>query len=144
MGSTMTVSGRAGALWGWKRSHPDLGDKYEMRIDEVTNPLKTFLAQIRAQGLTARTTVQADSLSQARAILDHVYGRENVQNVIQLASMTNETATIKPETPAQARVKSLADQAANLKKQEKVARAQIALKRAQARMQKANLPTKPN
>ena len=115
-----------------------------MRIDEFTSPLKTFLAQIRAQGLTVRTTIQADSPSQARAILDHVFGRENVQNVIQLASMTNETATIKPETPAQARVKSLADQAAALKKQEKVARAQIGLKRAQARMQKANLPTKPN
>jgi hypothetical protein len=125
-----------------------------MRIDEVTNPLKTFLAQIRAQGLTARTTIQADSLSQARAILVHVYGQENVMSVTQMASMTseislsgkptNETATIKPETPAQARVKSLADQAASLKKQEKVARAQIALKRAQARMQKANLPTKPH
>ncbi|MFN5616768.1 MAG: hypothetical protein ACK45V_13960 [Brevundimonas sp.] len=55
-----------------------------MRIDEVTHPLKTFLAQIRAQGLTVRTTVQADSLPQARAILDHVYGRENVQMVIDL------------------------------------------------------------
>jgi len=113
-----------------------------MRIDEVTNPLKTFLAQIRAQGLTARTTVQADSLSQARAILVHVYGQGNVQMVSQVASTTNEAATIKPETPAQARVKSLADQAANLKKQEKVARAQIALKRAQVRMQKANFPAK--
>ena len=115
-----------------------------MRIDEITNPLKTVLAQIRAQGLTVRTTIQADSRSQARAILAHVYGRENVQMVTQVASMTNETATIKPDTPAQARVKSLADQAANLKKQEKVARAQIGLKKAQARMQKANLPLKPH
>jgi hypothetical protein len=138
----MTASGRAGALRGWKRRLPALGHKYEMRIDEVTNPLKTFLAQIRAKGLTVRTTVQADSLPQARAILAHVYGQENVQLVIQMASTTNETATIKPETPAQARVKSLADQAAALKKQEKVARAQIGLKRAQARMQKANLPSK--
>ena len=129
---------------GLEKDHHDLGDKYEMRIDEVTNPLKTFLAQIRAQGLTARTTVQADNLSQARAILVHVYGQKNVQMVTQMESMTNEAATIKPETPAQARVKSLADQAPNLKKQEKVARAHIALKRAQARMQKANLPTKPN
>ena len=111
-----------------------------MRIDEVTNPLKTFLAQIRAQGLTVRTTIQADSRPQARAILAQVYGQENVQMVTQMASMTNETATIKPETPAQARVNSLADQAANLKKQEKVARAQIGLKRAQARMQKAKKP----
>jgi len=115
-----------------------------MRIDEVTNPLKTFLAQIRAQGLTARTTIQADNLSQARAILVHVYGQGNVQMVTQVASTTNETATIKPETPEQARVKSMADQAASLKKQEKVARAQIGLKNAQARMAKANLPTKPH
>jgi hypothetical protein len=115
-----------------------------MRIDEVTNPLKTFLAQIRAQGVIVRTTIQADSRPQARAILTHVYGQGNVQMVTQMASMTNETATIKPETPAQARVKSLADQAASLKRQEKVARAQIGLKRAQARMQKANFPAKPH
>jgi len=124
-----------------------------MRIDEVTNPLKTFLAQIRVQGSTARTTIQADSLSQARAMLAHVYGQVNVMSVTQMASMTseislsgkptNETATIKPETPAQARVKSLGDQAANLKKQQKVARAQIGLKKAQARMAKANLPNNP-
>ena len=119
-----------------------LFDKYEMRIDEVTNPLKTFLAQIRVQGSTARTTIQADGFSQARAILGQVYGQGNVQMVTQMASETNETVTIKPQTPAQARVKSLADQAASLKKQEKVARAQIALKRAQARMQNANFPTK--
>ena len=114
-----------------------------MRIDEVTNPLKTFLAQIRVQGSTARTTIQADSLSQARAMLAHVYGQANVMSVTQMAEATNETATIKPQTPVQARVKSLGDQAASLKKQEKVARAQIALKRAQARMQKAHLPTIP-
>ena len=115
-----------------------------MRIDEVTNPLKTFLAQIRVQGSTARTTIQADGLSQARAMLAHLYGQGNVMSVTQMASTTNETATIKPETAAQARVKSLADQAANLKKQEKVARAQIGLKNAQARMAKANFPTKPH
>jgi hypothetical protein len=112
-----------------------------MLISEVTNPLKTFLAQIRVQGSTARTTIQADSFSQARAMLAHIYGQVNVMSVTQMAEATNETATIKPETPAQARVKSLADQAASLKKQEKVARAQIGLKNAQARMQKANLPT---
>jgi len=121
-----------------------LVDKYEMRIDEVTNPLKTFLAQIRVQCSTARTTIQADSLTQARAMLLHIYGQANVMSVTQIAEVTNETATVKPETPAQARVKSLADQAAALKKQEKVARAQIGLKKAQARMQKANFSAKPH
>jgi hypothetical protein len=115
-----------------------------MLITEIINPLKTFLAQIRVQGSAVRTTIQADSLTQARAMLLHIYGQVNVMSVSQMAEATNETATIKPETPAQARVKSLADQAANLKKQEKVARAQIGLKRAQARMAKANFPTKPH
>jgi hypothetical protein len=114
-----------------------------MRIDEVTN-LKTFLAQIRVRGSTARTTIHADSLTQARAMMVHIFGQANVMSVMQMAEATNETATVKPETPAQARVKSLADQAANLKKQEKVARAQISLKKAQARVQKANLPAKPH
>jgi hypothetical protein len=139
----MTASGRAGALWGWKRSLCDLGHKYEMRIDEVTNPLKTFLAQIRAQGLIARTTVQADSPSQARAILDHVYGRENVQNVIQLASMTNETATIKVKSAAELRVANLANAAKNLQRQVKIAKASNAVRSATQRLDKAQKPIKP-
>ena len=40
-----------------------------MLINEVTNPLKTFLAQIKAGGMTVRTTIDADNMSQARAIL---------------------------------------------------------------------------
>ena len=92
-----------------------------MRIDEVTNPLNTFLAKVRANGLTGRTTVQADTLSQARAILIHLFGSANVLSVTQITSATNEAATIKPQTPDQLRVKSLADQAAHLKQQEKQA-----------------------
>ena len=112
-----------------------------MLITEIINPLKTFLAQIRVHGSAVRTTIQADSLTQARAMLLHIYGQANVMSVTQMAEATNETATIKPETPEQARVKSLADQAAALKKQEKVARAQSGLKKAQARLQAAQRPT---
>ncbi len=87
-----------------------------MRIDEVTNPLKTFLAQIRVQGSTARTTIQADSLRQARALLVHVYGQVNVQMVTQMASTTNETATVKVKSAAELRVANLANAAKNLQR----------------------------
>ena len=115
-----------------------------MRISEVTNPIKLFLAAVRANGFTARTTIQADNISQARAMLAHIYGQLNVLSVTQLAAETNESATIKPETPAQTHVKALADQAARLKQQEKVARAQIGLKKAQDRVTRANHPAKPH
>jgi hypothetical protein len=112
-----------------------------MRIDEVTN-LKTFLAQVRANGAVVRTSVYADNLSQARAMLSHLYGLSNLLSLTQVLSGANESAAIKPETPAQAWVRSLSDQAAQLKTQAKKARAQIGLKNAQARVQKANSPYK--
>ncbi len=114
-----------------------------MLITEVINPLKTFLAQIRAGGMTVRTTVDADSMSQARAILQHLYGVANIYSVTQLQTLTNEAGTIKPQSPAELRVKALADQAANLKQQAKRMKAQQGLAKAQERLRKSNVPAKP-
>jgi hypothetical protein len=114
-----------------------------MRIDEVTNPLKTFLAQIRAQGLTVRTTIQADSLPQARAILAHVYGQGNVMTLIQMASTTNEAATVKVKSAAELRVANLANAAKNLQRQVKIAKASNAVRSATQRLDKAQKPIKP-
>lgn len=125
------------------QTHHDLGDKYEMRIDEVTNPLKTFLAQIRVQGSTARTTIQADGISQARAMLAHVYGQENVQMVTQMASTTNETATVKVKSAAELRVANLANAAKNLQRQVRIARASNSVRSATQRLDKAQQPIKP-
>lgn len=94
--------------------------------------------------MTVRTTVDADNMSQARAILQHLYGVANVYSVTQLQTLTNEAGTIKPQSPAELRVKALADQAANLKQQAKRMKAQQGLAKAQARMQQANFPAKPH
>ena len=107
-----------------------------MRICEVSN-LKTYVAQVRASGNVARTTVHAETLTQARAIFVQLFDSANVLSVSQASDVTNEAGTIKPKSPAELRVKSLADQAAHLKQQEKVARAQIGLKKAQSRVQQA-------
>ena len=112
-----------------------------MRIDEVSN-LKSYLAQVRAGGNVARTSAHAETLTQARAIFFQLFGAANVLSVSQAPDVTNEAGTIKPKSPAELRVKSLADQAAHLKQQEKAARAQIGLKKAQSRVQQANLPAK--
>lgn len=56
-----------------------------MRIVEVTNQLHTYLATVRVHvagsALVVRTQVQADGVTQARALLLHVYGVGNVLSV---------------------------------------------------------------
>jgi len=95
------------------------------------------------QGSTARTTIQADSLRQARALLVHVYGQVNVQMVTQMASTTNETATVKVKSAAELRVANLANAAKNLQRQVKIARASNSVRSATQRLDKAQKPIKP-
>ena len=56
-----------------------------MRIVEVTNQLRTFTASVRVSvsGSTSivRTQVQADGITQARALLLHLYGVGNVLTI---------------------------------------------------------------
>jgi hypothetical protein len=53
-----------------------------MRIHEVTNQLRTFTARIRVSvngsSSIVRTQVQTDGITQARALLLHLYGVGNV------------------------------------------------------------------
>jgi hypothetical protein len=49
-----------------------------MRITEVINPLKNFIATVSVKGAQARTIIDADSASQARLLLAHMYGEKNV------------------------------------------------------------------
>ena len=115
-----------------------------MRIDEFTNPLKRFLVQVRARGTMIRTTVEADNRTQACAMLAHLYGLENIVSVTQAQSITNEAGTFKPKSPEQLRIKSMDDQAANLKQQAKREKAQQLMAKAQERLRKANFPAKPD
>ncbi len=56
-----------------------------MLIHEVTNHLKRYDATVRVKqggsSTTVKTQVKADGLSQARAMLSHIYGASNVLSV---------------------------------------------------------------
>ena len=90
-----------------------------------------------------RTTVEADNRTQVCAMLAHLYGSENIVSVTQAQSITNEAGTFKPKSPEQLRIKSMDDQAANLKQQAKREKAQQLMAKAQERLRKANFPAKP-
>ena len=56
-----------------------------MKINEVIKIPQTYLATVRVvlrdSSMTARTTITADSLQQARAMLTRIYGASNVLNI---------------------------------------------------------------
>lgn len=52
-----------------------------MRINEVINPLKKFIATVSVKGTQAKTMIDAESSSQARLMLGKQYGEKNVGSV---------------------------------------------------------------
>ena len=65
-----------------------------MRINEVISPLKKFLATVRVKGSQARTTIDAESASQARLLQIKQYGEKNVVSVSQIN--LDEQGTVQP------------------------------------------------
>lgn len=57
-----------------------------MRIAEVTTPLHTFTATVRVHvggsAMLVRTQVHADGMTQARALMQYLYGVGNVLSVV--------------------------------------------------------------
>jgi hypothetical protein len=72
-----TSSAQSGAFF--------FGAKYPMLINEITQRLPTFQAQLKVNGITVTTRVQAASIIQARAMLQHVYGSANVVSLVAVA-----------------------------------------------------------
>lgn len=52
-----------------------------MRINEIISPLKKFIASVSFKGTQAKTTIDAESESQARLLLGKQYGERNVVSV---------------------------------------------------------------
>jgi hypothetical protein len=52
-----------------------------MRIAEVTQQLPSFRARIRIKAVTVTTVVSAESLTQARQLLQYLYGTDNVLSI---------------------------------------------------------------
>jgi hypothetical protein len=61
-----------------------------MKIKEVTNPLKTYLATVlvvlRGGSTTSKTTINADTASNALAMLTRLYGAGNVLQMSMIVS----------------------------------------------------------
>ena len=52
-----------------------------MKINEVINPLNKYLATVRVKNSQVKTTVEAESSSQAMLLLRKIYGEKNVISV---------------------------------------------------------------
>jgi hypothetical protein len=107
-----------------------------MKINEVTNIHRTYLATVRIvvrdSSVTARTTIKADTLKQARAMLTRTYGDRNVLSIMQVMSeqhdMTEATKTLSPQ---ELQVKSLSDKAKQYREQAKAMKARQQMAKAQ-------------
>lgn len=52
-----------------------------MKLFEITSPLKKFIATVSVKNTQARTTIEAESASHARLMLEKQYGEKNVVSV---------------------------------------------------------------
>jgi hypothetical protein len=54
------------------------GNKYWVLITEITQHLPTYIARVRLQGQVITTTIAAANHNQARTLLTHLYGVNNL------------------------------------------------------------------
>lgn len=113
-----------------------------MKINEVTNIPKTFLATVRVilrdSSMTARTTITADTFQQAKALLTRTFGDGNVLSINQVMAEGEEvTEATKTLSPQELQVKALADKAEDYKQQEKALKARQQMAKAQQNLMKA-------
>ena len=109
-----------------------------MKIAEVTNSLKTYIATVRVNGAALKTTIQAQSSNAARLLLLRLYGQGNVANVVAEGDELAESGTGTQVTDAgEQQVKALADQARRIAQQKRQLQARQGMARAQERMRQA-------
>jgi hypothetical protein len=89
--------------------------------------------------MTARTTITADSYTQAKAMLTRIYGEGNVLNINQVMAEDEEvTEGTKTLSPQELQVKALSDKAEDYKQQEKALKARQQMAKAQQNLMKAS------
>jgi hypothetical protein len=52
-----------------------------MRLDEISSSLKKYTVTVKVDGSSIKTTIHAESQSQARQLLVKLYGKNNVQSI---------------------------------------------------------------
>jgi hypothetical protein len=111
-----------------------------MKIAEVTNRLKTYIATVRVNGAATKTSIQADSSNAARLLLLRMYGQSNVSGVVVASDDLHEAGAGQSLDAGQQQVKALADQARRLAQQKRQLQARQGMAKAQERMRQASTP----
>ncbi len=110
-----------------------------MKINEVTNTLKTYRASVKLNnGTWVKTSVEAENSSHATQLLKHLY--LSVSSVTELTEEDELDEATATKTPQQLQVQSLANQEAKIKQQKKELVARQALAKAQEKMRDASKP----
>lgn len=109
-----------------------------MKINEITNTRKTFVATVKVNGTSIKTSVTAESSNHARLLLQRLYGSGNVSSLSESSSELEEAgAGTKVIDSGDLQVKALADKAKQLTQQKKQLQARQSMTKAQAKMRNA-------
>ena len=109
-----------------------------MKIAEVTNTLKTYIATVRVNGAAHKTSIKADSSNAARLLLLRLYGQGNVASVTAAGAELAETGAGQVMDAGEQQVKALADQARRIAQQKRQLQARQGMAKAQERMRQAS------
>jgi hypothetical protein len=112
-----------------------------MKINEITNTLKTFVATVKVNGTSIKTSVTAESTTHARLLLQRLYGSGNISSLSESSSELEEAgAGTKVMDAGNLQVKALADKAKQLTQQKKQLQARQDMAKAQAKMRDSSKP----
>ena len=112
-----------------------------MKISEFSRPLKTFVATVKVNGTSIKTSVTAESSTHARLLLQRLYGSGNVSSLSESSSELEEAgAGTKVMDAGDLQVKALADKAKQFTQQKKQLQARQSMTKAQAKMRDASKP----
>jgi hypothetical protein len=112
-----------------------------MKINEITNTLKTFVATVKVNGTSIKTSVTAESSTHARLLLQRLYGSGNVSSLSESSSELEEAgAGTKVMDAGNLQVKALADKAKQVTQQKNQLQARQSMAKAQEKMRDASKP----
>jgi len=112
-----------------------------MKINEITNTLKTFIATVKVNGTSIKTSISAESSTHARLLLQRLYGSGNVSNLSESSTELDEAgAGTEVMDAGNLQVKALADKAKQFTQQKKQLQARQSLAKAQTKMRDASKP----
>lgn len=112
-----------------------------MKINEITNTLRTYVAIIKVNGTSIKTSITAESSTHARLLLQQLYGSGNVSSLSESSSELEEAgAGTKVMDAGDLQVKALADKQKQITQQKKQLQARQSLAKAQAKLRDASKP----